>query len=350
MKKTVGCIFILIFFVANQCNAQYYLGYKRTAAYNELVNYFKTQPHKTVIAGTDSTIAIQSKDSAVLPFGYTLYFNGSDICTAYRYTFNCDSCLRKSLHYNLDKEKEGWQKVNERFYVSKYKKQMALLTGLDSPVHHFTIYKMDWDRDAYDSLQKYGTDDAALWVAQQRYEPAEYRPDTAKMMVWQPGRRLVWEDFAETLQYDKYPRASAKISSGLQHGIGIRTTTNGRVTVPVHIYAVMLPKHSWVREAKIGKREVLVHEQLHFDISELAARELRRDLSTITLPANGYIKTVRALVRKKWKAFRNLQEKYDEDVYEDQHNSRLAFWLADITEKLKALEAYALPNVTVALQ
>lgn len=339
----------LICLLVQTATAQYYLGDDRKKSVATILKKYPLPDWKITVTESDTAMHIWASKGPRQPHGYTVFFNGREVCTAFRNSYNCDSCMRKGLRYVLVKEKEGWQPFGTSHYISRYKKQMVLTVGNDTDTYFFTLYKMDWDRDEYEAAMADSSVDITGWIAQHRYEPTAYRPDTALFKIWHGGQRLTWADFEEQVQYDKYPRVRAKVACGLQYGLGNRSTTAETIILPVFVYAVMVPKHSWMRKENIGKRDILVHEQLHFDIIELGARQLRQQLLLGGLRKDGYSKGLRKLVRAQWKATQSMQEKFDEAVRDDVHHAKLAQWLADIAEKLHLLEAYAEPEVKVSL-
>jgi hypothetical protein len=101
-------------------------------------------------------------------------------------------------------------------------------------------------------------------------------PDT---IYWSESDRLVWDDFEGQPRHD-YKGVSALTSSGIVHYKGCK---NGKINYKVRAY--FEKEESWVKEeARTGHH--LIHEQIHFDITELYARKLRKVLSDRSFNCN----------------------------------------------------------------
>ncbi|MFK7809479.1 MAG: hypothetical protein AB8F74_16870 [Saprospiraceae bacterium] len=96
--------------------------------------------------------------------------------------------------------------------------------------------------------------------------------DTPDTIYWSENERLEWEDFEGEPRHD-YKGISALTSSGIVHYKGCK---NGRINYKVRAY--FEKEESWVKE-EARTTHHLRHEQIHFDITELYARKLRKILS-----------------------------------------------------------------------
>ncbi|MEO1513903.1 MAG: hypothetical protein AAFV95_02785 [Bacteroidota bacterium] len=96
--------------------------------------------------------------------------------------------------------------------------------------------------------------------------------ETPDIIYWDGDRRLSWSDFEGEPRYD-YESISALTSSGIVHYKGCQ---DGKIIYKVRAY--FEKKESWVKE-EARTLHHLTHEQLHFDITELYARKLRKALA-----------------------------------------------------------------------
>lgn len=98
--------------------------------------------------------------------------------------------------------------------------------------------------------------------------------DTPDILYWSESSPLVWEDFQGEAKYDYRNRdISALTSSGILHYRGCK---NGKIIYKVRAY--FEKKESWYKSDAHTDYH-LAHEQLHFDVTELYARKLRKLLS-----------------------------------------------------------------------
>jgi len=126
---------------------------------------------------------------------------------------------------------------------------------------------------------------------------------------WEPDLRLAWADFRGVPPAGK--RIAATTASGLSYSYTARGGPDGYeldFTVDTFFY----PDKSWYHPELCNAR-VLSHEQLHFDISELFARRLRRRLSQ-----TGFSGRVKAEVRKIFEQVNQelseFQDRYDRET------------------------------------
>jgi len=91
------------------------------------------------------------------------------------------------------------------------------------------------------------------------------------VIYWSPDYKLTWEDFEGNPRFD-YKSISALTSSGIIHYKGCKEDL---ITFKVQAY--FEKDESWVKD-EARTTHHLIHEQIHFDITELAARRLRKSL------------------------------------------------------------------------
>jgi hypothetical protein len=280
----------------NMAYSQNYLNTDRQKVRQQLIKYYTAYKYKTILQETDSSIIIQTRDSTVLPFDFIVHFNQADISYAYQNISYCDSCMHKSLQYTLSSRKAGWQKITDSFYVSKYLQKMALTVNSAESKFSYTITAMDWNREEYKTAQQ--ASNSIQWIEGYRLQqPGEYQPDTTNVIIWF-AKRLLWADFKEEVFTDVYRGADAKTNCGFRHNIGNIYKDSGNTKLAVTIYALFYPSYSWVRPENIGKRELLIDEQLHFDIAELVARQLRQQLAEMQLDRNTCRKEINKAANK----------------------------------------------------
>ncbi len=93
-------------------------------------------------------------------------------------------------------------------------------------------------------------------------------------IAWDVSRKLAWEDFKG--KPFKTAWAAATTASGISYEYTGRETKGG-YELEFSVGAYFYPEKSWY-QPHLCDALVLSHEQLHFDISELFARKLRKQL------------------------------------------------------------------------
>ena len=155
-------------------------------------------------------------------------------------------------------------------------------------------------------------------------------------LAWDENYRLQWTDFrgAPDLTSD----AVAITASGLSSNFSARTTATRLVDYSANITAHFYPDKSWYRPGKVNEI-VLAHEQLHFDITELHARKLRKAIEEYNFTLD--IKKEMRLLQDKINAeLAALQEQYDNDTNFSMNVENQKQWQIRIKNALDALSEY----------
>ncbi|MFD3003307.1 DUF922 domain-containing protein [Pontibacter toksunensis] len=146
---------------------------------------------------------------------------------------------------------------------------------------------------------------------------------------WSVNRRLSWEDFRGRPDDDNPHHALTAANLAVNANCKDQGFT-------YQVNCVFLPTESWSKNKKSEK--LLEHEQLHFDLTEVHARLLRRELqqlncSTLKDKLSGTVNNA----FKRWKA---EQDTFDTASKHGLNAESERAWAANISQRLKALEAY----------
>ena len=90
---------------------------------------------------------------------------------------------------------------------------------------------------------------------------------------------------------------------------------------------------SWLRPTSQAAY-VLAHEQGHFDIMEIYARQLEKDLNARRFTIDEYNDLVPGIFKRAMHAAEAYQNQYDDNTSHGIHRTKQAEWLAEIKEKL----------------
>lgn len=147
---------------------------------------------------------------------------------------------------------------------------------------------------------------------------------------------------------DSLETVDDQVSALTRTGITYYLTTdkvNGRpVSIRITVEATVHKQNTFIKERVLDysasvKHRLLMHEQKHFDISEIFARRAVRDLQALKLSAN-YRKEIADFVQAKFKAAEAYQRLYDRDTQHGEDFAAQEEWDEAIAAQLDALEAY----------
>lgn len=165
----------------------------------------------------------------------------------------------------------------------------------------------------------------------QNYEPE---------LAWSPDYRLQWSDFkgSPNMQSD----AAATTASGITFGYRM-SETDGEVTkfkaeVTAHFY----PDKSWYKANEVNLH-ILEHEQLHFDITELHARKLRKQISELKV-SNTVNVALEGVHKAILEELGTMQNAYDAACDYSRNKEQQQLWKETISNQLEALKAFAKTN------
>lgn len=152
-------------------------------------------------------------------------------------------------------------------------------------------------------------------------------------IFWEEGI-LSWEEFRA--EPDKRSTFQANTSAGISYSWGIRNE-NGRLTLKYEVQSYFNPDGSWVVPESRGSGYLLKHEQLHFDITELHARKLRKNLSKIKVEDLGKDpgKTLNEMYEVMEQEKSLMQLKYDKETNHSIDREAQARWQEYVKREIK---------------
>ena len=172
---------------------------------------------------------------------------------------------------------------------------------------------------------------------------------SAHRLCWQASRPLVWSDFrAKT--FPKSAPFTTKEMAAVSAVAPFLTPITERGIPSYRVDCVFLRDSSWVNNAAIktavDRVEALAHEQVHFDIAELAARKLRcRIADGLRAGQAIYGPQVSQDIMRLRAEEDELDEQFDQEVIRaGGHKTEAPVrkrWQLRIAQELQALAAYA---------
>ncbi len=155
-------------------------------------------------------------------------------------------------------------------------------------------------------------------------------------ILWNENDRLNWSDFKG--EPTSNINAAALTASGLTFDFSAKTTQTKLIEFKAIVEARFYPDQSWYRKEYINS-VVLAHEQLHFDITELHARKLRKQIAeaNFTIKIKREISRLHSTINKQLK---EMQNKYDRDSDYSRSIEIQKKWQAFVNSELDKLSKY----------
>ena len=149
---------------------------------------------------------------------------------------------------------------------------------------------------------------------------------------WSEDKKLKWSDFKA--RPNRLSSNAALTDSGMSIGLKCDGTTS-----EVTIQCFFDRSKSWTKNNE--SKYLLAHEQLHFDITELFVRKLRKQLAALNNDCNKLSQKVQEYYDNNYKEFVAYQQRYDSESNHSLNKEKQKYWEAKVTRELNELRPYA---------
>ncbi len=151
---------------------------------------------------------------------------------------------------------------------------------------------------------------------------------------WSADRKLTWDDFKGVPDTLNYPNTLAMTNSGFGYESGVNMLKEGKV----FIQSVFNTNKSWV--VVEGRNDyVLRHEQIHFDITEIYSRKLRKELADANITSKNAEKA-KPIFNRIFSEMELRQQRYDQETQRGDKRETQEHWEAVVKLELAKYEFY----------
>lgn len=156
-------------------------------------------------------------------------------------------------------------------------------------------------------------------------------------IIWKEDRKLEWDNFKSPVNRKNNPDVAAYTHCGWEYSVV--TSTNPKTPVKIEIAAIFNEERSW-KDSKRISDYILLHEQKHFDIAEIFARKLRKEVAEKIVTSGDYNKYFQAVYRKVSNDYQNFQKSYDRETQHGINEQKQKEYNILISEELNNLKSY----------
>ncbi len=154
--------------------------------------------------------------------------------------------------------------------------------------------------------------------------------DTDKIF-WDVNKKLKWSDFQGAP-----PKNSGFVKAMTAYQILIKSAARYEDETPYYdVKNVFVKSDSWT---KTSSEKTLVHEQLHFDISEVYARKVRKAFEKLYQDSITDTSIYRKLFKELDEECFEIQQEYDREAHFN--NKKQQEWEICVAKELKELKEY----------
>ena len=154
-------------------------------------------------------------------------------------------------------------------------------------------------------------------------------PGIEDVILWQADRKIVWSDFRA------HRKPPGKMSAALSVcGIGFEGIEENSQLVSVKIWVKFYPEKSWKHPDHLTP-EVLAHEQLHFDITELMGRRFHEEIKELKKKGKLNARSLEKIYNKISDQHAEMQKLYDKQTNHSLNIRLQEWWSAYVGSELE---------------
>ncbi|MEJ7737478.1 MAG: DUF922 domain-containing protein [Chitinophagaceae bacterium] len=154
---------------------------------------------------------------------------------------------------------------------------------------------------------------------------------TYDYIQWNAMQRLSWIDFQAV------PPQGATNAALTSSSILMRFSTNGK-TLDFHISCQFDKQSSWGR---VKNDHILSHEQGHFDIAEIHARKLNKELRAYKVNKSQVSRDVNSIYQHVMQELTRMQMQYDQETDYSRKFPEQKSWIVKIDSYLEGLKGFS---------
>ena len=162
-----------------------------------------------------------------------------------------------------------------------------------------------------------------------------FTPQKYNKLLWSQNQKVQWKDFTGKAQ--KSSKAHALTATEISYSLEYNKK---KKAYEADVKCLFVKNKSWVKEDPTP--ELLKHEQLHFDIAELASRKIRMGIvKAKVLQAENPAEKMKDVYKREMQAYEKMQKAYDKETKHSLNESKQLLWNAKIAKALKKHQKYA---------
>lgn len=157
---------------------------------------------------------------------------------------------------------------------------------------------------------------------------------------WQEGKKLVWDNFKSKINNQRGKDIVAYTHCGWVYSVV--KSSNPKGSAKINVETVFNEDKSWKDTERINDY-VLNHEQKHFDIAEIYARKIRKEVDGKIKTSGDYDRYFQTIYNRILKDYKNFQALYDGVTEHGMNKEKQEEYNTLISKELEQLKNYQKP-------
>jgi hypothetical protein len=162
----------------------------------------------------------------------------------------------------------------------------------------------------------------------------------SQRVEWKEDKKLIWNNFKSKINNQHGKDIVAYTHCGWVYSVV--KSSNPKGAAKVSIETIFNEDKSWKDEKRINDY-VLSHEQKHFDIAEIYARKIRKEVIAKIKTSSDYDKYFQGIYNNILKDYKNFQALYDAVTEHGMNKEKQAEYDVTISNELEQLKDYKKP-------
>lgn len=159
-----------------------------------------------------------------------------------------------------------------------------------------------------------------------------------KEIEWSATRKLIWADFKGAPKSISNPGVAAQ--SYCSFGFQAFSSPFTFIKTKIFVRTVFTCDLSWVRPDQMSRMDLLDHEQGHFDLCEVYARKLRKELKEKKLTTLN-LQDANVIYKRIYEEYLDRQESYEKETNYGLDRARQSEWNTTIANELSELNVFS---------
>jgi hypothetical protein len=156
------------------------------------------------------------------------------------------------------------------------------------------------------------------------------------MIPWTEAKKLEWSDFSGFIPTDSKENSSTWSNFDFNYNW---IEIDGEVVVQLETSTFFDPSRSWVKKDAQSK-ELLQHEQVHFNISELQSRYFKQEVYGYPFAGADIEEQFESLFSLQQERLAMMQEKYEQETDHGRNKEEQARWTKFVNDELKRMNEF----------
>ncbi|WP_299178364.1 DUF922 domain-containing protein [uncultured Chryseobacterium sp.] len=160
---------------------------------------------------------------------------------------------------------------------------------------------------------------------------------SAQKITWKEGQKLNWNNFKSKINNQKGKNVVAYTNCGWVYSYV--KSSNPKAPVKIEIKTIFNEHKSWKDSEKINDF-ILTHEQKHFDIAEIFARKLRKEVAERVKTSGDFNRLFQGIYDRVLKEYTQFQMSYDQETEHGMDKEKQEDYNVLISNELENLKNY----------